>query len=94
MILIQFVLLALADVLVKMALERGVKKALPAIFRRLDDELPTWLSEHLDSNAISGRIAQAIADAIGKPVSGEQVAAIVTLYDPRIAAAKAAAYIR
>ncbi len=94
MVLIQFVLLALADVLVKMALERGVRKALPVIFRRLDDELPTWLAEHLDSNAISGRIAQAISDAIHRPVSGEQVAAIVRLYDPRIAAAKAAAYLR
>ena len=94
MVLIQFLLLTLADVLVKMAMDRTIKAALPAIYRRLDDELPDWLVGGLTPEAVSGRVAKAVSDLTGKSVSAEQVNAIARLYDPRQAVANAAAFLR
>ena len=88
--MISFVLMALADVLTKMALERGVKAALPKIFDVIDERLPVAVSEHLGGGVVGGLIAGAISDAIGRPAKPADVDAVVKLYDPRQAAAKQA----
>jgi hypothetical protein len=88
--MISFVLMALADVLTKMALERGVKAALPVIFDQIDDRLPAAVSEHLGSGVVGGLIAGAISDAIGRPARPSEIDTIVRLYDPRQAATKQA----
>lgn len=94
MVLIQWLALSLADVLVKMAIDRGVRKVLPQIMQRLDDELPTWLKEGLTAERVSGRVAQAIGDLTGKPVGAEQVNAVMRIFDVRMAVSRAAAFLR
>lgn len=86
--MISFVLTALADVLTKMALERGVRKVLPLIFDQIDERLPAAVSEHLGGGVVGGLIGGAISDAINRPAKPEEVDAVVRLYDPRKAAAK------
>lgn len=88
--MISFVLMALADVLTKMALERGVRAALPKIFDVIDDKMPAAISENVGAGAVGWLIAGAIRDAIGRPAEMSEVDAVVKLYDPRQAAAKAA----
>jgi hypothetical protein len=85
----RFLLLRLADALVKAAMGKVVEKALPVILDRIDDEMPQLLSESLGGGFLSGRLAGAISDAIGKPVQPGQVDAVVRVYDPRKAADKA-----
>ena len=85
-----FLLMSLADVLTKMALEKAVKAALPVIFDQIDDRLPVAVSEHLGGGVVGGLISSAISEAINRPAKPEEVDAVVRLYDPRKAAAKQA----
>ena len=88
--IMSYLFTSLADVLVKMALDRGVKAALPVIFDQVDDRLPAAVSEHLGSGVVGGLIAGAISDAIGRPARPSEIDTIVRLYDPRQAATKQA----
>ena len=85
-----FLLTNIASTLAKMALEQGVRAALPVIFDQIDDRLPAAVSEHLGSGVVGGLIAGAISDAIGRPARPSEIDTIVRLYDPRQAATKQA----
>lgn len=79
----------IANVLLKMALERGIRASLPRIFNILDTKVPMLVDEGRPAD-----ITAAVADAI-RTVSGgkvrpqqSQIEAILGLYSPVAAAAK------
>jgi hypothetical protein len=79
----------IANVLLKMALERGVRAALPCIFTILDRQMPMLL-EQGEPAAVTVAVADAISVATKgkvKPVQN-QIEAIVGLYSPIAGAAK------
>lgn len=82
-------LLRLSHRLVFLAMDAALRRSLPLIFRRLDAEIPLLLSHKAPPVRVEGTIASAIADALGKRATSEQVQAVVALYDPISAAAKA-----
>jgi hypothetical protein len=79
----------IANVLLKMALERGVRAALPRIFTILDRQMPQLL-EQGEPAAVTAAVGDAISVATAgkvKPVQN-QIEAIVGLYSPIAGAAK------
>jgi len=79
----------IANVLLKMALERGVRAALPRIFTILDRQMPMLL-EQGEPAAVTVAVADAISAATKGKVSPSQnqIEAIVGLYSPIAGAAK------
>jgi hypothetical protein len=79
----------IANVLLKMALERGVRAALPRIFTILDRQMPMLL-EQGEPAAVTVAVADAISVATKGKVSPSQnqIEAIVGLYSPIAGAAK------
>lgn len=75
-------------VLMRFALDKAVREALPRIYKRLDMEMPTLLM-----NATSERIQKEIALTISKetrrPVKPSQIEAVIGLYSPVAGAVKA-----
>lgn len=68
-------------------MDAALRRSLPLIFGRLDAELPLLLSHKAPPARVEGTVASAIADALGKRATLDQVQAVVALYDPIRAAA-------
>jgi hypothetical protein len=79
----------IANVLLKMALERGIRVALPRIFNLLDQQMPVLLEQGNPAN-VTGAVADAIRIATDNKVrvSQNQIDAIMGLYSPVAGAAK------
>lgn len=75
-------LIRLAKALFKLALDEGLRRALPLVYKRLDAELPVLLSHNVPAPQVKGAIASAIADAVGHRATPAQVEAVIGLYDP------------
>lgn len=75
-------LLLLSQRLLVLAMDAALRRALPRVFRRLDTELPSLLTNRVPPAYVQGTIASAISDALGVKASPDQVAAVVALYDP------------
>lgn len=75
-------LLRLAQVLLRFALDEGLRRSLPEIYKRLDAEVPVLLVNNAPPSNVHGLIASAIANATGRRASETQVKAIIGLYDP------------
>lgn len=81
-------LITLAKALLKAALDEGLRRGLPEIYKRLDAEVPLMLYNNASPAKVAGTVASAIADVSGKRATANQVAAIIGLYDPIHAAAR------
>jgi hypothetical protein len=77
-----FLLIHLGNALLRIALDQSLRRVLPFIYRRLDDELPSLLVRYAPPSKIEGVIASAINDATGKRATPDQIATVITLYDP------------
>lgn len=75
--------------LLLLALDRGLKQALPKIYKRLDAELPFWVNQQVMPQTIEGVIAQAASDALGRSPEPFEMSLVRLLYDPVAAAAGA-----
>lgn len=73
--------------LLLLALDKGLRKALPAIYKRLDAELPFWLRQNVSPNNVEGLIAQAASDALGRSPAPYELSLVRLLYDPVAAVA-------
>lgn len=76
----------LARWLVVRTLRPDVRRNLPSIYRRLDAELLLLMANNAPPGKIQGAIAGAISAATGRRAGADQVAALVMLYDPMMAA--------
>jgi len=75
-------LIRLSKALLRLALDEGLRRSLPEIYKRLDSEVPTLLFNNAPSTSVQGSIASAIADATGQRASTAQIQAVIGLYDP------------
>ena len=74
--------LELGRTLLKLAADRALRKELPAIFARLDMELPFMLINHAKPFEMKAAVTEAIEEKIGHKATATQVSAILGLYDP------------
>jgi hypothetical protein len=83
--LIAFLVMGLTEAVIKplakAAIDRPLSKALPHIYARLDDEMPTLLRT-ADPEVMTAEIAASIAQATGNPATTRQIDQVVALYSP------------
>ena len=76
------VALELGRTLLKLAMDRALRKELPAIFAKLDIELPSMLVDHAKPLEMQAAVTDVIEEKIGGIATATQVAAVLSLYDP------------
>ena len=74
--------LELGRVMLKLAVDRALRKELPAIFATLDLELPFMLVNHAKPLELKAVVTDVIEEKIGQKATATQVSAILGLYDP------------
>ena len=74
--------LQVARILLRLATDRVLRKELPAIFARLDLELPFLLINKTQPVAVQAVVTEVIEEKIGGIATATQVAAVLGLYDP------------
>jgi hypothetical protein len=79
-------LIELAKLLLKMAMDKALRKALPKVYAQLDTDLPQVLAMKPAPIVVESVVAQSIAQATGNRASVSQIEAVIGLYDPMRAA--------
>jgi hypothetical protein len=74
--------LELGRTLLKLAVDRALRKELPAIFARLDMELPFLLINHAKPLEVKAVVTDAIEEKLGRTATATQVSTVLGLYDP------------
>ena len=74
--------LELGRALLKLAVDRALRKELPQIFARLDLELPFLLINHARPLEVQAVVTDAIEEKIGHTATATQISAVLGLYDP------------
>ena len=74
--------LELGRTLLKLAVDRALRRELPAIFAKLDMELPSMLVDHAKPLAVQAVITDIIEEKLGRTATTTQVSAVLGLYDP------------
>ena len=74
--------LELGRVMLKLAVDRALRKELPAIFARLDMELPSMLVDHAKPLEVQAVVTDAIEAKLGRVATPTQIGAVLGLYDP------------
>lgn len=80
-------LIRAAKLLLRLALDQAVAKALPKIYAKLDQDMPTMLSSY-GPKTMANQIQSIAMEAAGKRVGSTQLEAIAGLYSPLAAAAR------
>lgn len=78
--------LELGRVMLKLAVDRALRKELPAIFARLDMELPFLLINKARPLDVESVVTDAIGEKLGRVATPTQISAVLGLYDPMKAA--------
>lgn len=78
----RIIALELSRTLLKLAMDRALRKELPAIFKRLDLVLPYMLSEKASPLQVQAAVTDAIEQKIGHIATPTQIGAVLSLYDP------------
>jgi hypothetical protein len=74
--------LELGRVMIRLAVDRALRKELPAIFAKLDIELPAMLADHAKPLEVQAVVTDIIEENINHTATATQVSAILSLYDP------------
>jgi hypothetical protein len=75
--------LELGRTLLKLAVDRALRRELPAIFAKLDMELPSMLLvDHAKPLEVQAVITDVIEEKLGGIATATQVSAVLGLYDP------------
>jgi hypothetical protein len=74
--------LELGRTLLKLAVDRALRRELPAIFAKLDMELPSMLVDHAKPLEVQAVITDVIEEKLGGIATATQVSAVLGLYDP------------
>jgi hypothetical protein len=78
----KFLLIELAKLLLKAAMDKALRKALPKVYAQLDSDLPQVLSMNPAPIVVESVVAQSIAQATGDRATVDQIQAVIGLYDP------------
>lgn len=73
--------LELGRVALRLAVDRALRRELPAIFARLDMELPPMLN-HARPIQVQAVVTDAIEEKLGRVATPTQISAVLGLYDP------------
>jgi hypothetical protein len=68
--------------LIKLAVDRALRRELPAIFAKLDIELPSMLVNHAKPLEVQAVVTDVIEKKLGRTATATQVSTILGLYDP------------
>ena len=79
--IIRTIALGLGRTLLKLAVDRALRRELPAIFAKLDMELPSML-DHAKPLEVQAVVTDVIEEKIGGIATATQVSAVLSLYDP------------
>jgi hypothetical protein len=74
--------LEIGRALLKLAVDRALRKELPAIFAKLDIELPFMLINHAKPLEVQAVVTDAIEEKLGGIATATQISAVLGLYDP------------
>lgn len=74
--------LELSRVLLKLAMDRALRKASPAIFRQLDLLLPYLTEQKATPLQVQCAVTNAIEEKIGRIATPTQIGVVMGLYDP------------
>jgi hypothetical protein len=74
--------LDLGRTLLRLAVDRALRKELPAIFAKLDIELPSMLVDHAKPLEVQAVITDVVEEKLGAIATATQVSAVLGLYDP------------
>jgi hypothetical protein len=74
--------LELGRTLLKLAVDRALRREFPAIFAKLDMELPSMLVDHAKPLEVQAVITDVIEEKLGRTATATQVSTILSLYDP------------
>ena len=80
--IIRTIALELGRTLLRLAADRALRKELPAIFAKLDIELPSMLVDHAKPLEVQAVVTDVIEERIGNIATATQVQAVLGLYDP------------
>ena len=74
--------LDLGRTLLRLAVDRALRKELPAIFAKLDIELPSMLVDHAKPLEVQAVVTDVVEEKLGAIATATQVSAVLSLYDP------------
>jgi hypothetical protein len=74
--------LEIGRALLKLAVDRALRKELPQIFAKLDIELPFMLINHAKPLEVQAVVTDVIEEKLGGIATATQVSAVLGLYDP------------
>ena len=74
--------LELGRTLLKLAVDRALRKELPQIFNKLNVELPFMLMSNAKPLEVQAVVTDVIEEKIGGIATATQISAVLGLYDP------------
>ena len=74
--------LELGRTLLKLAVDRALRRELPAIFAKLDMELPFLLVNSAKPLEVQAVVTDIIEEKIGRTATATQISTVLSLYDP------------
>jgi hypothetical protein len=80
--ILRTIALELGRVALRLAVDRVLRKELPAIFAKLDVEVPFLLINHAKPIEVQAVVTDAIEEKLGGIATATQVSAVLGLYDP------------
>jgi hypothetical protein len=80
--IIRIIALELSRTLLKLAMDRALRRELPAIFAKLDLALPYMLAHKASPLQVQAVVTDAIEEKIGHIATPTQIGAVLGLYDP------------
>lgn len=75
-------LIFLARLLLKAALDKCLEKALPSIYEKLDVKIPEALSNGFAPKVVESEIKEVISEVTGQAATKEMIDLVITFYDP------------
>jgi hypothetical protein len=80
--MLNFILLAASDVLVKLILDRAMRRSLPGIFEKIDSILPSAMEQRATPLQVKEIIKESIAATTQKNPTESQIEAVIRMYSP------------
>ena len=74
--------LEIGRALLKLAVDRALRKELPQIFAKLDMELPFMLINHAKPIEVQAVVTDVIEEKLGRVATATQIQTVLGLYDP------------
>ena len=74
--------LELGRVMLRLAVDRALRRELPRIFAQLDIELPFMLINHAKPLEVQAVVTDVIEEKLGRTATATQIQTVLGLYDP------------